>query len=162
MLKTIVIIIGYILNNFTTHIIISQQMMEKYIISNLKKKFIFWEKKKLFCQCGIRPQAMIAFPTTFISKSPLGNQNPGNPFCMLHIQPSKLQNDQLCYLGFIFAINNKMMIISRTHGVQLNKFHNLSSSIFSPQCLHEHFGSFLHIENLLPQHNQIVTFLNHK
>ncbi len=41
MLKIIIIITGYTLNNFTTHITISQQMMENYIISKLKTKFIF-------------------------------------------------------------------------------------------------------------------------
>jgi hypothetical protein len=38
MLKIIIIIIGYILNNFTTHITI---WLKKYIISNFLNEFIF-------------------------------------------------------------------------------------------------------------------------
>jgi hypothetical protein len=47
------IIIGYTLNNFTTHITILMYMMEIYIISKLKYKF-FFRKNKIysFCQCG--------------------------------------------------------------------------------------------------------------
>jgi hypothetical protein len=44
MLKIIIIIIGYILNNFTTHITILYKMMEKYIILIFKNEFIFGKK----------------------------------------------------------------------------------------------------------------------
>jgi hypothetical protein len=55
MLKIIIIIIGYILNNFTIHIIIVNYLWKK--IQNKKNEFIFLEKKekKLFCQCGNWP-----------------------------------------------------------------------------------------------------------
>jgi hypothetical protein len=45
MLKIIIIIIGYTLNNFTTHITISLQLMEKIYNFKIKKEFIFWKKK---------------------------------------------------------------------------------------------------------------------
>ncbi len=60
MLKIIIIIIGYTLNNFTTHITILQQMMEIYIISKTKKRIHFGKKKNYsFCQCGNSPQATV-------------------------------------------------------------------------------------------------------
>jgi hypothetical protein len=45
MLKIIIIIIGYILNNFTTHITILLYMMEKGIISKSKNEIHFLKKK---------------------------------------------------------------------------------------------------------------------
>jgi hypothetical protein len=53
MLKIIIIIIGYTLNNFIIHITILKLMMEKYITSKSKKRIQFLKINSYsFCRCG--------------------------------------------------------------------------------------------------------------
>jgi len=57
MLKIILIIIGYTLNNFTTHItrLYTSRWWKKLKFQNGKKKSFFEKKIYLFCQCGNWP-----------------------------------------------------------------------------------------------------------
>jgi hypothetical protein len=46
------------------------------------------------------------------------------------------RRNELCYLGFVFAIDSKMMVIGNTHGVQLGGFHNVVFNwVVPPWCL---------------------------
>ncbi len=45
------------------------------------------------------------------------------------------RRNELCYLGFVFAIDRKLVVVNNTHGVQLGGLHNMATSFLSFQCL---------------------------
>jgi hypothetical protein len=71
---------------------------------------------------------LILFPKTFPSKSPLGL------VCHIHIFPHYRRNE-LCCLGLVFVIDNIIVVVGSTHGVELGQLHNIMvTSFFSLWC----------------------------
>ncbi len=70
------------------------------------------------------------------------------------------RRNELCYLGFVFAIDRKLVVVGNTHGVQTPQYGNFFSPIVV-HLPHEYLGRVLFIENMLPpKHNQTHPYQN--
>lgn len=106
----------------------------------------------------------VMFPETFLSKSPLGNQNMGTPFCMLHIQLSKLRKELIVLPLFYLCYKQQTNDYKQHTWCLSEQIPQFAEFLFLIVVLlpHEHFGSSFCVENLPPWHCQTMTFLNHK